>query len=98
LPKNLFAEFLFAEKYCFNFAENFICGIADLRNCRFAKFLASKQQFFSGKQNFKSCKIHKNGIATKFQILLKAGNDLHIFVAMPFLCILHGMPLSDILS
>jgi hypothetical protein len=30
LPKNLFAEFLFAEKYCFNFAENLICGIADL--------------------------------------------------------------------
>jgi hypothetical protein len=26
----------------------------------------------------------------KFQILLKAGNNLHIMVAMPFLCILHG--------
>jgi hypothetical protein len=30
LPKNLFAEFLFAEKYCLDFDENFICGIADL--------------------------------------------------------------------
>jgi hypothetical protein len=27
---------------------------------------------------------------SKFQILLKAGNYVHIFVAMPFLCILHG--------
>jgi hypothetical protein len=27
---------------------------------------------------------------SKFQILLKAGNYVHIFVAMPFLCIPHG--------
>jgi hypothetical protein len=27
---------------------------------------------------------------SKFQILLKAGNNLLLFVAMPFLCILHG--------
>jgi hypothetical protein len=27
---------------------------------------------------------------SKFQILLKAGNKLHLFVAMPFLCISHG--------
>jgi hypothetical protein len=27
---------------------------------------------------------------SKFQILLKAGKYVHIFVAMPFLCILHG--------
>jgi hypothetical protein len=30
LPKKLFAEFVFAEKYCLNFAKKFICGIADL--------------------------------------------------------------------
>jgi hypothetical protein len=48
LPKNLFAEFLFAEKYCFNFAENFICGIADLPNFYLPNLLQASSSSFPG--------------------------------------------------
>jgi hypothetical protein len=39
LPKNIFAEFLFAKKYCPNFAEIFICRNIYLRNFHLPNFL-----------------------------------------------------------